>query len=462
MPSKRTEPRSISSQLVVLFTVAALLLLSCGLGVFYWLVVRHAFEEDNAVLADKTAALKGDLKNIGGPKLIEAEINARRAGEHGVYWIRLLRQNGQIVTETPGMTRLLPTGVFPASARSTSMAPSHYRIDSNLFSLLTINEDSAGEAYTLQIAQDRSSDDRFTKSFGALLSVVLACSVVISVLIALTVTRRGLRPLAQMTNAVTRITPTHLNERIEPRRWPRELRPLATAFDEMLNRLEDSFARLSQFSGDLAHELRTPIGNILGSVHVALTRDRTPPEYREVLETTATECERLSGIVDNLLFLARADAAREGVERTRFDARATAEKIVAFYRALAEDRQIAIDCSGEGEIYGDSLLVGRAISNLLENALRFTPEGGTIAVSIGTRNSSTQISIKDSGRGIEPEHLPRVFDRFYRADASRSSDGAGLGLALVKSIVDLHGGSATIESQPGRGTTVTLDFPAPP
>jgi two-component system heavy metal sensor histidine kinase CusS len=460
MPSKRTEPPSISSQLVVLFTVAALLLLSCGLGVFYWLVVRHAFEEDNAVLADKTAALKGDLKNIGGPKLIEAEINARRAGEHGVYWIRLLRQNGQIVTETPGMTRLLPTGVFPAPVTSTSVAPSHYRIGSNLFSLLSTNEDSAGEAYTLQIAQDRSSDDRFMKSFGALLAVVLAGSVVVSVLIALTVTRRGLRPLAQMTNALTRITPTHLNERIEPRRWPRELRPLATAFDEMLNRLEDSFARLSQFSGDLAHELRTPIGNIFGSVQVALTRDRTPAEYREVLETTAAECERLSGIVDNLLFLARADAARERVERTRFDARAIAEKIVAFYHALAEDRQVTIDCSGEGQIYGDSLLVGRAISNLLENALRFTPEGGTIAVSIGARNSSTQISVKDTGRGIEPEHLPRVFDRFYRADPSRSSDGAGLGLALVKSIVDLHGGSVHIQSAVGRGTIVTLTFPA--
>jgi two-component system heavy metal sensor histidine kinase CusS len=263
-----------------------------------------------------------------------------------------------------------------------------------------------------------------------------------------------------MTAALTRITPTHLDERIEPRRWPRELQPLAKAFHDMLNRLEDSFTRLSQFSGDLAHELRTPIANILGSAQVALSRERAPGEYREVLETTAAECERLSHIVDNLLFLARADAAREQVNRSSFDARAAAEKIVAYYRAVAEDRHIALGCSGEGNIHGDTLLFSRALSNLIENALRFTPNGGTIAVTVATRNDGTDVSVRDTGCGIEPGDLPRVFDRFYRADASRSSHGAGLGLALVKSIVDLHGGSVEIESASGRGTTVVMTLPA--
>jgi two-component system heavy metal sensor histidine kinase CusS len=284
--------------------------------------------------------------------------------------------------------------------------------------------------------------------------------VIVSVAIAVTVARRGLRPLMQMTGAVTRITPTHLNERVRPDRWPRELQPLAKAFDHMLTRLEESFTRLSQFSGDLAHELRTPLGNILGSAQVALTRERTSAEYREVLETTAAECERLSRIVDNLLFLARADAAREQIERTPFDARAAAEKIVAFYRAAAEDRHISIECSGEGKICGDTLLLSRALSNLIENALRFTADGGRISVTVATRNGSTDVSVQDNGLGIEPEHLPRVFDRFYRADASRSSQGAGLGLALVRSIVDLHRGSVRIESEPARGTTVVLTFPA--
>lgn len=461
MSSSRVEPRSISSQLILLFTLAAVLLLSCGLGVFYWLVVRHAFEEDNAVLADKSLALEADLSSQDGPKLLVAEANTRRTGEHGPYWIRLLDGRGQTFTETPGMSGVLPLNVFPPAERSTSrsLVPLNYRAGSKLFSLVSFAQESGGQFYTIQIAQDRSADERFMKKFGALLVLVLTCSAVASVAIAATVAGRGLRPLTEMTAALERITPTHLHERIEPGRWPRELQPLANAFDGMLNRLEESFTRLSQFSGDLAHELRTPIANIFGATQVALTRERTSAEYREVLETTAAECERLSSIVDNLLFLARADAAGEQIQRNRFDARAAVEKIVTFYRTSGEDRHVTIECSGDGEIYGDPVLFGRAVSNLVENALRFTSDGGSIDVAISTKPGGTEISIKDTGCGIDAEHLPRVFDRFYRADASRSSHGAGLGLALVKSIVDLHGGSANIQSEPDRGTTVVLSFP---
>jgi two-component system heavy metal sensor histidine kinase CusS len=135
------------------------------------------------------------------------------------------------------------------------------------------------------------------------------------------------------------------------------------------------------------------------------------------------------------------------------------EKIAAFYRTLAEERHVAIHCSGEGEISADPVLFERAVSNLVDNALRFTSDGGKIKISIMVRDAHSEIAVSDNGRGIAPEHLPRVFDRFYRADPSRSSAGAGLGLALVKSIVDLHGGSANIQSEPGHGTTVKLTFP---
>ena len=259
-----------------------------------------------------------------------------------------------------------------------------------------------------------------------------------------------------------RIGPKHLHERIPPEGWPRELRPLAVAFDEMLDRLEDSFTRLSQFSADLAHELRTPIANIRGEGEVALTRVRTPDEYREVLESSVGECERLSAIVDNLLFLARAEAAEGHIERTLFNGREAAEKIAAYYEPIAEERQSTIVCAGEGEFHADPMLFGRAVSNLVENALRVTPARGTIQISITAGEAHSQVSVKDSGCGIAAEHLPRVFDRFYRIDASRSSQGTGLGLALVKSIMDLHGGSAVVESEVGCGTVVTLTFPNQP
>ena len=227
----------------------------------------------------------------------------------------------------------------------------------------------------------------------------------------------------------------------------------------MLKRLDDSFTRLSQFSADLAHELRTPIANMLGEAQVTLTRDRTAADYRETIESTVAECERLSRIVDNLLFVARVDAAGEPIARKWFDARAAVEKIAEFYQTVADDHHVTITCSGDGQIYADPDLFERAVGNLLDNALRFTPEHGSIRIAAFETQGDFEVSVSDNGCGIAAEHLPRVFDRFYRAESSRSSDGAGLGLALVKSIVDLHGGSAKIESEVGRGTTVKLTFP---
>ena len=282
-----------------------------------------------------------------------------------------------------------------------------------------------------------------------------------SALIAIVVTRRGLRPLREMTESLRRIGPDQLKQRIGSTGWPRELQPLAIAFDQMLKRLDDSFTRLSQFSADLAHELRTPIANMLGEAQVALTRDRTAADYRETIESTVAECERLSRIVDNLLFVARVDAAREPIARKQFDARADVEKIAAFYQTVADDHHVTITCSGNGQIYADPDLFERAVGNLLDNALRFTPENGSIQIALSKHEADFEVAVSDTGCGIAPEHLPRVFDRFYRAESSRGSDGAGLGLALVKSIVDLHGGTATIQSKPARGTTVTLIFPAP-
>ena len=463
MFSKRTEPASIASQLVLLFTLAAAFLLSCGLGVFYWLVVQHAFEEDNAVLADKISVLSADLK-AGGPKATDEELKSVRTGEHPVYSVRVVDSAGRTVTETLGMNRLLPPSIFPSPRISTSSTrnPKNYRAGGRLFSLLTTIEEANGQPYTIQVAQDRSTDDRFTKEFGALVAVVLAFGILASTLIAITVTKRGLRPLGEMTRSLGRIGPTHLNERVAPAGWPRELQPLAVAFDAMLKRLDDSFTRLSQFSADLAHELRTPITNILGEAQVALTRDRTPAEYRETIESTIGECERLSGIVDNLLFVARVDAAREPIAPTRFDARAAVEKIASFYQMIADDHHVTIRCSGEGQIYADSALFERAVGNLVDNALRFTPANGSIQIAIAEHAANFEVAVSDTGCGIAPEHLPRVFDRFYRAESSRGSDGAGLGLALVKSIVDLHDGSARIQSEVDRGTTVTLIFPNKP
>jgi len=462
MTGHSTKPRSIAWELIVLFSIASALLVACGLGVFYVIAVRHAFAEDNAILADKISALSADLRE-SSPDVFAQELKSRRAGEHATYWIRMLDSQGRTYAETPGMDRLLPPEIFPLAQQSSVAVGGRkdYHRGAKLFSLIAFNEASGGQAYTVQLAQDRSSDERVEKEFAVLFIIVLASSVLASAFIAIIVTKRGLRPLTQLTQLVARMGPTHLKERVAPGSWPSELQPLAIAFDDMLKRLDDSFTRLSQFSADLAHELRTPVANMMGEAQVALTRDRTAPEYRETIESTIGECERLSRIVDNLLFVARVDAAREPIARKRFDARKAVEKIAAFYQTIGEDHHVTISCNGEGQIYADPDLFERAVGNLLDNALRFTPDRGSIQVAVSKHSNDFEVAISDNGCGVAAEHLPRVFDRFYRAESSRTSDGAGLGLALVKSIVELHGGSAAIQSQVGQGTTVKLIFPLP-
>jgi two-component system heavy metal sensor histidine kinase CusS len=461
MSSRRTEPRSIASQLVLLFTPAAAFLLCCGIGILYWVVVRHAFAEDRAVLADKVFAVRADLRAAGGTAVLREQVKATRAGERATYLVRVLDGAGRTVAETPGMSNLLPSAAFtvPQNRPRSSWGEDEVRVQDRLFSLVSTTAAVGAGNYTLQVAQDRTSDELFEKRFGFLVGGVLLCGVFASAALAVTVTKRGLRPLASMTRSLRRVAPQRLHERVPVNEWPRELQPVAVAFDEMLDRLEDSFTRLSQFSADLAHELRTPLANIRGEAEVALIRPRSPNEYQAVIESSVAECERLAAIIDNMLFLARAEAAEGQVRRENLDARAAAEKIVTYYESVAEERQVRLTVEGHGNVFADPLLFSRALSNLVENALRFTPEQGLVTIRIAEKGDATAIEVRDTGAGIAAEHLPRVFDRFYRADRSRSSEGTGLGLALVKSIAELHSGSVALASEVGRGTRLTLHFP---
>jgi two-component system, OmpR family, heavy metal sensor histidine kinase CusS len=240
------------------------------------------------------------------------------------------------------------------------------------------------------------------------------------------------------------------------------LTDLATAFDAMLQRLEDSFTRLSQFSADIAHELRTPVNNIRGQTEVAVSRTRTNEEYCEVLHSNLEEMERLTRMIDSLLFLARAEHGT-AVQRAELDAAVESRSVAEFYEAYAEEKSIVVTVEGSGRIFGDSSLVRRAISNLLMNALRHTAAGGRVEIQIREVANGVEIRVSDTGSGIAAEHLPRLFDRFYRSDPARSgsAENVGLGLAIVKSITQLHGGTATVRSELGRGSAFTLFFPRP-
>jgi len=461
MRSNPAEPRAIATRLVLLFTLASALLLSCGLGVLYWIVVRHSSTEDNAVLADKVSALASEMHRIGSASALIDQVQTPRSGEPRILYTRILDASNHVVAESPKMDSLAPAGEFPpARELGVESKAKSYRRGVQIFYLLSTTTTVQGRTFTIQVAQDRSEDESFSEEFGLLFLVVLGAGVLASAFIAFSVTRRGLEPLGKLTRSLERIGPSQLHERIGPGNWPRELQPVAAAYDGMLARLEDSFVRLSQFSADLAHELRTPVGNILGEAQVTLTRSRSPEEYRAALESTVAECERLSLIVDNLLFLARAEAKDRQIERTFINGRAAAEKIAAYYETLAEESGVTISCDGEGQVLADPVLFDRALGNVVDNALRFTPKGGEIRIGLTQGNGQVKVVVSDTGSGIPEEAQPRVFDRFFRADPSRNSSGStGLGLSLVRTIMELHGGSAALKSKTGQGTIVTLSFP---
>jgi two-component system heavy metal sensor histidine kinase CusS len=313
----------------------------------------------------------------------------------------------------------------------------------------------------IQIALDMSHETAIIVDYRRKVAILLIGGVFLSAIIGFLITREGLRPLKKMARVIRGIGPEQLHARVGAGGWPEEITVLADSFDKMLERLENSFATLSQFSADMAHELRTPINNLRGEAEVALYKARTVDEYRQVLESALEEYGRLSRMIENLLFLAHAESRDTLARRSLVNARKEVESLLEFYDALAKEKGIEVTCDGSVLLQADPILFRQALSNIFSNAFRYTPENGKIAITMRKSDDrSVQIEIRDTGIGIEPEHLPKIFNRFYRTEQARAfhPQGTGLGFSIVKSIMDLHGGMITVQSEHGKGTCVTLTF----
>jgi two-component system heavy metal sensor histidine kinase CusS len=263
------------------------------------------------------------------------------------------------------------------------------------------------------------------------------------------------------------VTTSRLATRLDVGSAPAELRELAAALNDMLARLQDSFSRLSEFSADLAHDFRTPISNLIGQTQVTLAQSRGAAEYEALLESNLEEYERLARMIENMLFLARADHAQVALDMRTLDAREELDKMAEYFEAVAADRDVTLGVTGMATVQADQTLLRRAVTNLLDNALRHAPAGSTVQVEAGRTpgpgGTSTCIRVSNAGPAIPPEALPHIFGRFYRADPSRRNSAAstGLGLAIVDTIMRLHGGSVTVRSLGGK-TVFALQFPAEP
>jgi two-component system heavy metal sensor histidine kinase CusS len=316
----------------------------------------------------------------------------------------------------------------------------------------------------LQVALDRREEDKLLSQFRRRIMPLLAVALVVSALAGYQIARRGLRPILKISDAAGRIRSTTLHERLPAGDFPSELGGLARTFNDMLDRLQEAFDRLSRFSADIAHELRTPISTLRGEVEVALGRPRTPEEYRETLSSFLEEAGRLTRLIESLLFLARAEHPETQVRREPLDLDRELRGVREFYEAAAGEAGVTLEVRVTTPLTADldRTLLQRAVGNLLENSLAHTEKGGSITIAAAREDGKVRIDVADTGCGIAAEHLPRVFDRLYRVDRSRTAatGGAGLGLAMVKSIAELHGGTASISSEAGKGTRVTLLLPA--
>ncbi|EQM72051.1 heavy metal sensor histidine kinase [Pseudomonas tohonis] len=274
--------------------------------------------------------------------------------------------------------------------------------------------------------------------------------------------RRGLQPLTSFLRVASKISTDNLEHRLPTERLPAELRELANGINFMLHRLDNGVQQLSQFSDDLAHELRAPITNLMGKAQVTLSRERPPQEYREVLECCTEELDRVTRIVSDMLFLAHVSHPASQVQFEAVALEDELQRVGDLFSLSGDEKGVRLESSGTGLVMGNRLMIQRAISNLLSNAIRYCPSGATVTMKIGQKNGVVRLSVGNPGQGIGEEHLPHLFERFYRVDKSRArtEGGTGLGLAIVRSIMSLHQGSASVSVEPNGFTCFYLDFPA--
>ncbi len=461
---------SLSFRLTAWYALAALSLVFLATASLYFVLTTELERSTDLFLADKLHVLRTMLRDRPNDwdalrEEVELETAARRY-EH--FYIRLLDEHNRPLLTTPGMTDQLDVNQL---AQQTRNRPDHpiaifgkhgqaFRVASATASVGT----PPTQTDTIQIAIDLSEENGLLARFriwfwGILIGALAVCPVA-----GFQIARRGTRPLAEMAATTRRITSNNLRERISTEGYPSELASLAATFNKMLDRLEDSFERISRFSGDIAHDLRTPVNNIRGEAEVALARARTIDEYRDVLESCLEEGVRLSELISNLLFLARTESPFTHLSRERVDVSALLASLQEYYEASAAEGGISLTTKVESSVVAelDRSMLQRAVGNLISNAVTHTPPGGSVVLATRVDNSAVCIEVNDTGIGIPPEALPRVFDRFFRVDTSRSqaSGGTGLGLSIVQGIMLLHGGRVDIASRVGEGTRVTLRLPA--
>ncbi len=457
---------SITRRLTLLFVIASsAVLLALGL-VIASSVEKHFEEQDMEVLTGKMALARHTLEqmeSLDDLTHVTHLLDNSLIGHHGLE-VTVYSLNHEVMFTTPNA--YFPLDLVAANAARKPLRPVTWTLDAQTYRGIAaelptgINERSR---VIVAVAIDIAHHQAFMRSFLQTLWLFVAGAAALSGVLGWVVARRGLAPLRAMREQTQGVTAQQLSLRLPVESAPVELAELAQSLNDMLARLEEAFLRLSDFSSDIAHELRTPVSNLMTETQVALSRARSADEYRSILESNAEEYEHMARMISDMLLLAKAENGLVVPSRETVDLATEVRALFDYYDAVAEEKGVYLELEGDGEVSADRLMLRRALGNLLSNAVRHSTAGTTVHVRIHVNPEVVSISMKNTGDGIAPDNLERIFDRFFRVDPSRqrSSEGTGLGLAITKSIVVAHGGTISATST-GAVNTFTIKLPCAP
>ncbi|KIK85759.1 MULTISPECIES: heavy metal sensor histidine kinase [unclassified Pseudomonas] len=455
--------RSIAWRLALAFAVVCALVLS-AIGVFLYrsLDSEIAYRDDLALLGrlEQVRALLADSDSLGALQARPRLYQNMLGNLDSLLLVR--RADGSNVIAINPRQRELP----PLNAIAREQTPQRRDVltwqapDGAELALLSGEAQGPnGEPLTVIAGKVLTEREQMLASYRLRLYLAVGLGALLAFALGLVLLRRGLQPLRQLSAAVRGIDLRSLDQRLPASGTPAELLEPVQALNGMLARLDDSVQRLSQFSADLAHEIRTPLHTLLASNGQALNHPRSTAEYQELLASNMEEFERLKRMAENLMFLARAEQAERALDLQTLDLHGVGSELCEYFEALADDRQLRLENRLHGELLADQQLLQRALGNLLANAVRHADEGTLISLRRRDEAGVCWLQVHNHGPVIAPEHLGKLFDRFYRVDPSRAQpgDSGGLGLAIVQSIMQLHGGRVRVSSD-AAGTVFELGF----
>ena len=430
---------------------------------FYFLITSVIRDRTDQDLLGEARTLSSILK-VQGMKAVKRQIifEAQAAGEKKIFF-RLLSFTGEEFSSS-NMSYWRDIGVRKAAVEqlinenrpvfNTVNLPERKH---NIRVLYTI----IGRNIILQLGQSMENYTRFIEIFRKIFVTTMASLFVVAAIIGWFMARRALAGVEAVTRTARQISEGSLKQRVPVKKYQDEIDQLAITFNQMLDRIQALVTGIREMSDNIAHDLKSPITRIRGISEVNLTTGASDKEYETMAASTIEECDRLLDMINTMLVISKTEAGVNKLDTQEMDIGAVVRDACELFRAPAEDKDLRLVCDAPGNfsISGDNRLIQRMIANLLDNAIKYTPAGGSIEMTVNTVNDAATITVKDTGIGISEKDIPRIFERFYRCDPSRSEAGIGLGLSFARAIARAHGGDITVTSIPDQGSTFTVTLP---